>query len=147
MKPTLQRAVKALALTVAAVVGTAVGAAVGAGASAQAQTLDGKTLFAKNCAACHQATGLGIPGAFPALKANVFAQGEPAQVIATVLKGRAGMPAFAASLDDEKLATILSYVRSAWGNHAAAVTPADVATVRSTASIAPVMHEKTTIIH
>lgn len=117
-------------------------------AGAHAQAVDGKTLFAKNCAACHQATGLGIPGAFPALKGNVFAQGDPAIVIATVLKGRAGMPAFAASLDDEKLASVLTYVRSAWGNKAAAIATAEVATVRSTASIAPVMHDnKGTIIH
>ena len=117
------------------------------GSVAHAQAIDGKTLFAKNCAACHQATGAGIPGAFPALKANVFVQGDPTLVIATVLKGRAGMPAFGASIDDEKLATILTYVRSAWGNKAAAVTTADVATVRSTASIAPVMHSTGTIIH
>ena len=117
-------------------------------AGAHAQAVDGKALFAKNCAACHQATGLGIPGAFPALKGNVFAQGDPAIVIATVLKGRAGMPAFAASIDDEKMAAILTYVRSAWGNKAGAIATADVATVRSTASIAPVMHDnKGTIIH
>jgi len=134
MSSIMQRAVTALALALAA-------------SGVQAQAQDGKTLFAKNCAACHQATGLGIPGAFPALKGNVFAQGDPAIVIGTVLKGRAGMPAFAASLDDEKLATIITYVRSAWGNKATAVTHADVATVRSTASIAPVMHDKGTIIH
>jgi mono/diheme cytochrome c family protein len=134
MSSKMKCAFTALALTLAA-------------SGVQAQAQDGKALFAKNCAACHQATGLGIPGAFPALKGNVFAQGDPAIVIATVLKGRAGMPAFAASLDDEKLATIITYVRGAWGNKAAAVTPADVATIRSTASIAPVMHDKGTIIH
>jgi mono/diheme cytochrome c family protein len=133
MKTTLTLAMLALAVT---------------GNVAHAQAVDGKTLFAKNCAACHQATGLGIPGAFPALKGNVFAQGDPAIVTATVLKGRAGMPAFAASLDDENLAAVLTYVRSAWGNKAAAVSTADVAAVRSTASIAPVMHDnKGTIIH
>ena len=134
MNPTVKQTLTALALTLVA-------------SAAQAQALDGKTLFAKNCAACHQATGLGIPGAFPALKGNVFAQGDSTIVIATVLKGRAGMPAFGASLDDEKLATIITYVRGTWGNKAAAVSPTDVTTVRSTASIAPVMHEKATIIH
>ena len=114
---------------------------------AHAQGVDGKTLFAKNCAACHQATGLGIPGAFPALKGNVFAQGDPAIVIATVLKGRAGMPAFAASIDDEKLAAILTYVRSAWGNKAGAIATADVVAIRNAASAAPVTQEKGTIIH
>jgi mono/diheme cytochrome c family protein len=116
-------------------------------AQAQTQAVDGKALFAKNCAACHQATGAGIPGAFPALKGNTFVQGDPAIVIATVLKGRAGMPAFAASLDDDKLASVISYVRSAWGNQAAAVTPADVAATRTTASAATATQEKSTIIH
>jgi len=117
------------------------------GAQAQAEAIDGKALFAKNCAACHQATGAGIPGAFPALKGNTFAQGDPAIVIATVLKGRAGMPAFAASLDDDKLAAVITYVRSAWGNQAGAVSGPDVATIRNAASAAPVTQEKGTIIH
>ena len=116
-------------------------------AAGSAQAQDGKTLFAKNCAACHQATGAGIPGAFPALKGNVLAQGDPAVVVATVLKGRAGMPAFAASLDDEKLASIISYVRGAWGNKAGAITTAEVATIRQTASAGAVKEEKGTIIH
>jgi cytochrome c6 len=114
---------------------------------AQAQTQDGKAMFAKNCAACHQASGAGIPGAFPALKGNVLAQGDPAIVVATVLKGRAGMPAFAASLDDEKLSAIITYVRSAWGNKAGPITTADVASVRQAASAASVAKETGTIIH
>jgi cytochrome c6 len=118
-----------------------------ASSAVQAQAVDGKSLFAKNCAACHQATGAGIPGAFPALKGNVFLQGDPAVVVATVLKGRAGMPAFAASLDDEKLASIITYARSAWGNKAGAVATADVATVRNAASAGAVNKDKGTIIH
>ena len=97
---------------------------------AGAQDLDGKLLFAKNCAACHQIGGTGIEGAFPALKGNVFVQSDPALVVTTVLKGRAGMPTFATSLTDEKLAAILSYVRQAWGNHAAAITADEVTMVR-----------------
>lgn len=104
--------------------------ALGIAAHAGAQALDGKTLFAKNCAACHQAAGTGIPGAFPALKGNAFVQGDASAVIATVLKGRAGMPTFATSLDDDKMALVLTYVRQSWGNKAAAVSAADVKTVR-----------------
>ena len=115
---------------------------------AAAQTPDGKSLFAKNCAACHQATGAGIPGAFPALKANKFVQGEAGDVISTVLKGRAGMPTFAASLDDEQLALVLSYVRSAWGNKAAAVAAADVQAVRSASNAgAAIKQEQPTNVH
>lgn len=97
---------------------------------AGAQALDGKLLFAKNCSACHQVGGTGIEGAFPALKGDVYVQSDPSLVSATVLKGRAGMPAFASSLSDDKIAAILTYVRQAWGNHASTISAEDVATVR-----------------
>lgn len=117
-------------------------------AQAGAEALDGKKIFAANCAACHQATGLGIPGAFPALKGNKFAQGDPALVIATVLKGRGGMPTFAESLDDANLAAVISYVRSGWGNTAAPVTEADVKAVRTSSNSAEAEKKETpTNIH
>lgn len=120
-----------------------------AGAQAAAQTADGKTLFAKNCAACHQLTGAGIPGAFPALKGNRFVQGEAGAVIATVLKGRGGMPAFGAALDDEKIALAVSYIRQSWGNQAAPVDAPTVQAVRSGTGAADVAkpQDKATIIH
>ncbi|WP_426195330.1 c-type cytochrome [Massilia sp. DWR3-1-1] len=116
-------------------------------ARAEPAAVDGKTVFAKNCAACHQATGAGIPGAFPALKANPFLQGEPVALITTVLKGRAGMPAFAASLDDAQLAAVLSYARGAWGNQAAPISPAQTAAVREAANAPASTQQKSTIIH
>lgn len=117
-------------------------------AQAGAEALDGKKIFAANCAACHQATGLGIPGAFPALKGNKFVQGDPALVIATVLKGRGGMPTFAESLDDANLAAVISYVRGGWGNTASPVTEADVKAVRASSNSAePEKKEAPTNIH
>ena len=116
-------------------------------AQAEPAAVDGKTVFAKNCAACHQATGAGIPGAFPALKGNSYLQGEADPVIATVLKGRAGMPAFAASLDDVQLAAVLTYARGGWGNKAGAITAEQVSTVRNAANAPASTQEKTTIIH
>jgi mono/diheme cytochrome c family protein len=117
-------------------------------AHAGAQALDGKQIFAANCAACHQATGLGIPGAFPALKGNKFVQGDPTAVMATVLKGRGGMPTFAESLDDASLAAVISYVRSGWGNTASPVTADAVKAVRSaTNSVDVEKKEQPTNIH
>ena len=98
-------------------------------ASAQAQP-SGAVLFDQNCSACHQITGKGIPGAFPALAGDAFVKGAPTTVISVVLKGRGGMPTFAADLNDAQIAAILTYVRSTWGNHAAAVPPKMVASVR-----------------
>jgi len=107
-----------------------------AAAPALAQTSD-PAQFMATCSACHQPTGKGIPGAFPALAGDAFVQGDPAKVVAVVLNGRGGMPSFKADLSDTQIAAALTYVRSAWGNHASAVTPAMVAAVRSGGAPAP----------
>lgn len=90
----------------------------------------GHALFIRKCSACHQATGLGVKGAFPALKGDVLVQGDPGIAVATVLKGRGGMPTFASVLKDTEIADILTYVRGAWGNAASAITSDFVAEVR-----------------
>ena len=116
-------------------------AALAGQAQAQDQAIDGKAVFAANCAACHQVGGTGIPGAFPALKGNKFVGGDGNAVIATVLKGRGGMPTFADSIDDAHLAAVITYVRGAWGNTAGAVTVADVAAVRSSSKAGDVIQK------
>jgi mono/diheme cytochrome c family protein len=92
---------------------------------------DGKAVFTTNCQACHQAAGTGIKGAFPALAGDPFVTGEPSVLTARVLTGKGGMPAFGPQLSDAEIAAVLSYIRSAWGNHAGAVTPAQVSAARA----------------
>ncbi len=111
-----------------------------ADAAAPSQPADGKTLFMKNCAACHQASGKGIPGAFPALAGNAFAQGAPAEVSTVLLKGRGGMPDFSVSLDDAEIAQVLSFVRGSWGNVAAPLSAGEVAATRASLGVAPANH-------
>lgn len=86
--------------------------------------------YADNCSACHQTTGKGVKGAFPALAGSPLVTGNARVVTTTVLNGRAGMPAFKDDLSDAELAAILTYVRSSWGNKAGPVRPSDVATAR-----------------
>lgn len=102
-----------------------------AGARAQTAAPAGQANFEQACAACHQSDGKGIPGAFPALEANTVVQGPPEVLVKTVLDGRGAMPAFRAELDDERLAAILTYARSAWGNTAPAIPTALIAAARS----------------
>ena len=111
-------------------------------AIAHADNTDGKSLFAKNCAACHQPTGKGIPGAFPALAGNAFVQSQPADVATVLLKGRGGMPDFSGSLDDGEIAQVLTYVRASWGNGAAPVTEQDVGSTRTALGVAPASHSR-----
>src|SRR6516164_10144257 len=103
----------------------------------------GEQLFTANCAVCHQATGQGLPGAFPALKGDaVVNDADPSKHIRAVLFGQQGatigdvkyesvMPAFDSKLSDVDVATIIDYERSSWGNHGKPVTAQDVAAERA----------------
>ena len=103
----------------------------------------GESTFMASCAACHQATGQGIVGAFPPLVGNaVVGADDPAEHIATVLYGKPGggvidgvtytspMPPFAAQLSDEQIAAVINHERTSWGNSATLVTPGAVAAAR-----------------
>ena len=88
-------------------------------------------LYNDNCSACHQTTGKGVKGAFPALAGSPLVQGASAPLTATVLAGRAGMPAFKDDLSDLELASVLTYVRTSWGNKGKPVSASEVATARA----------------
>lgn len=103
---------------------------------------DGATIYANNCAACHQASGKGVPGAFPPLDGDpvVNAQ-DPTTQIRTVLYGLQGktiegtaysgvMQPFGPTLSNEEIAAVINHERSSWGNDAPKVTAADVKAVR-----------------
>ena len=94
----------------------------------------GQAVFEENCAQCHRSSGEGLPATFPALNKNPFVLGDPQPVIATVLNGRKGnlgsMPGWKDKLDDEQIGAVVTYLRQAWSNRAAAVTAAMVAATR-----------------
>jgi len=103
----------------------------------------GQTLYSTYCAACHQADGEGVAGAFPPLKGSgVVNRADAAKHIDIVLGGLQGarvsgvtyanpMPAFGATLSDADIAAIVDYERSAWGNHGAFISAAQVAGERA----------------
>ncbi len=114
----------------------------GAAPAAAGATVDGKAVFASHCAACHQATGAGLPGVFPPLAGSEWVVGKDTTVANIVLHGINGtltvkgtayngaMPAFKDQLGDAEIAALLSYIRSQWGNQGDAITPELVAQVR-----------------
>lgn len=94
----------------------------------------GESTYNTFCAACHQATGLGIPGAFPALAGSPIALGPVNEHIRMVVSGVAGtaMQAFGKQLSDTDVAAVVTYERNAWGNNTGdSVTPQDVAAFRA----------------
>ena len=92
----------------------------------------GEKVFAANCVACHQATGKGVPGAFPALDGSKLVLGPSADQIALVLNGKAGtaMASFK-QLSNTDLASVITYTRNAWSNKTGqAVQPAEIQAAR-----------------
>lgn len=91
----------------------------------------GAQVYAANCVACHQATGKGVPGAFPALDGSPVVSGPRAEQIKVVLNGRKGMPPFK-QLSDTELAAVITYTRNNWSNKAQEniVQPAEVLAAR-----------------
>jgi cytochrome c oxidase subunit 2 len=80
----------------------------------------GEQVYNTGCAACHQAAGQGIPGAFPALAGSPVALGDIDVHIDIVLHGKSGtaMQAFGSQLNAVDLAAVITYERNAWGNDA-----------------------------
>ncbi len=92
----------------------------------------GEKVYAANCVACHQATGMGVPGAFPALSGSKIVNGPRNDQIALVLNGKPGtaMQSFK-HLNDVELAAVMTYTRNNWNNKTGeAVAPADVKALR-----------------
>ncbi|MGV8842152.1 MAG: cytochrome c oxidase subunit II [Pseudomonas sp.] len=89
----------------------------------------GEKAYNTNCAACHQATGAGLPPMFPALNGSAIATGPAAGHIGIVVNGKPGtaMAAFGKQLSPVDLAAIITYERNAWGNKLGdMVTPQDI---------------------
>lgn len=107
----------------------------------------GAPLYEKHCASCHGERGEGVAGAYPPLAGNRAVTLSPVDnLLQTVLYGGFnaatasnprpyGMPPFLLTLSDGEIAAVLSHIRSAWGNEAGEVKPAEVHALR--AALAP----------
>ncbi|ALU43872.1 cytochrome B559 subunit alpha [Pseudoalteromonas rubra] len=78
----------------------------------------GERVYMAYCAACHQPTGLGLQGVFPALKGSAMVTGDLQAHIEIIMDGRPGtaMQAFAKQLSLKEVAGVITYKRNSWGN-------------------------------
>jgi cytochrome c oxidase subunit 2 len=102
----------------------------------------GKEVYAKQCAVCHQPEGQGLPPAFPALSGSKIVTGPlltpegkllPDSHVDRVLNGKANtaMQAFKATLTDVELAAVITFERNALGNaRGDMIQPAQIKTLR-----------------
>lgn len=103
----------------------------------------GARLYLDNCSACHFVTGKGAPEIFPELAGNPLVTGSEVKPLLSIILNGADVPSTAGRpmhlvmqgyddrLDDAEVAELATFLRSAWGNDAPAVTAAEVATVRA----------------
>ena len=99
----------------------------------------GEKVYAANCAACHQADGMGLPGVFLPINGSKVATGPIDAHISTVLNGRPGtaMAAFGGQLSDADIAAVVTYQRNAWDNKTGdTAQPAQIAAARGGAEAA-----------
>ncbi len=119
----------------------------GPGGSQQAAELSpadrGKKIFMANCATCHQANGQGVAGQYPPLAGSEYVINGTRRPAMIVLKGLEGpltvkgshfgtavMQPWDKTLTDAKIADVLTYIRSDWGNTASPVTAEQIAGLR-----------------
>jgi cytochrome c oxidase subunit 2 len=88
----------------------------------------GEKVYQANCQVCHQASGQGVQGAFPALAASKVVASKDDQ-IALLLSGKNAMPSWKA-LSDVELAAVSTYTKNSWGNSAGDVQPAEIKAAR-----------------
>lgn len=106
----------------------------------------GRLVFNKNCAPCHQESGSGNPSTFvpPLAGSEIVDTSGPNRLIRLVLDGLSGplkvkgadfgtaaMPPWKPAMNDTEIAAVLTYIRGSWGNKAAAVTPEQATAIRA----------------
>jgi cytochrome c oxidase subunit II len=93
----------------------------------------GATVYAANCAACHQASGKGA-GPIKALDGSaIVLNKDHKEVISSLLNGRGNgaMPAWK-SLSDTEIAAVITYTKNSWSNQSGdLVQPAAVQAARN----------------
>ncbi|MGE5466856.1 MAG: c-type cytochrome [Ignavibacteria bacterium] len=104
---------------------------------------EGRRVYDRDCANCHGEAGKGKPPHYPPLANNQSIEMASAvNPIRMVLNGGYppgtrrnpmpyGMPPFAQTLSDPEIAAVVTYVRTAWGNHGTPVTVSDVNALRA----------------
>ena len=93
----------------------------------------GEKVYARNCVACHQVNGQGIPPVFPALAGSDIVMNDASRQIEILMEGVGptyAMQAFGKQLNEVDIAAVITYSRNAWSNaekgDGKIVTPKDI---------------------
>ncbi|MDE3099135.1 MAG: cytochrome c [Verrucomicrobiota bacterium] len=112
--------------------------------SGQAMLLaEGRNVYQNVCGVCHGNDGLGRPNQTPPLAGSDWVAKDAGVLAHIPLAGLSGpvevkgvqwnlsMPPMGAALSDARLAAVLTYIRSSWGNRSSAISAAEVSQARA----------------
>ena len=95
----------------------------------------GRDVYRNLCQSCHQPDGRGQDRMAPSLIESSLALAAaeiPTRILLNGKEGRIGlMPPIGASITDEQIASVLTYIRREWGQDGTPVAPATVTDVRA----------------
>lgn len=99
---------------------------------------EGKALYEAKCQVCHQANGMGLPGAFPPLAKSDYLADKTASIKATIngLQGEVTVNGVVYNsvmapvpMTDGELLAVMNYVYNSWGNEGL-ITAEDIAAAK-----------------
>ena len=94
----------------------------------------GADVYNSMCVGCHQPDGRGKEKMAPTLVQSRYAIGDAGAAVRILLAGKEGpvglMPPLGGALNDEQIASVLTYIRRSWGNTGSPVAPEDVIEIR-----------------
>lgn len=91
--------------------------------STEERIAKGRAIYISSCSHCHQMEGQGYAQVYPPLAGNpIVTLHDPTPVIEIVLHGRGAMPSYYDELTIQERAEVISFIRSAWGNNASAIS-------------------------
>ena len=103
----------------------------------------GKKIFSANCVTCHQATGQGVAGQYPPLAGSEYVNGGTRRLGMILLKGLQGplkvkgaqygsavMQPWDTTLNDQRIADVITYIRQEWGNTGGPVAAEQISALR-----------------
>lgn len=107
---------------------------------AAAKFPNGAKIYAAKCIACHQTTGLGVPGVFPPLKDSDYLLADKKRAVTQVLNGsnkemtvngsKYSVPMPPQVDNHQDAVDVINYVLNAWGNKGGTITLDEVKDIK-----------------
>lgn len=99
---------------------------------------DGRSIYERECLACHMSNGGGVPGMAPPLVGSPWINGGQDALVGFILTGGFGPQVLMSRFDflsDQEMSVLLTYVRQTFGQDGTTISTVQIARIRSEINI------------